>query len=230
MEKESNTLINYNTNASKLHNTDNYNKIKIKPIKLLNKNKIIFNLPSILKQKNIQKEISTSLFQENEVSLVRNLNIDEEKNFCESKTQKEILERNRLNEGEYLGSSSNIKTISLPKIKAMTSNTIIESEKRLNENKKINRTNMTNSLLEKELYDNLKDIQKKINQLKVKKSELYKDFVTNTKEIKEIKMEMEAEKVIHGQSILNKFTSKPSSSMTISRIEKKKKMRDELKK
>ena len=76
----------------------------------------------------------------------------------------------------------------------MTSNTIIESEKRLNENKKINRTNMTNSLLEKELYDNLKDIQKKINQLKVKKSELYKDFVTKTKEIKEIKMEMEAEK------------------------------------
>ena len=228
MEKESNTLINYNTNASKLHNTDNYNKIKIKPIKLLNKNKIIFNLPSILKQKNIQKEISTSLFQENEVSLVRNLNIDEEKNFCESKTQKEILERNRLNEGEYLGSSSNIKTLSLPKIKAMTSNTIIESEKRLNENKKINRTNMTNSLLEKELYDNLKDIQKKINQLKVKKSELYKDFVTNTKEIKEIKMEMEAEKVIHGQSILNKFTSKPSSSMTISRIENGKKMRDEL--
>ena len=112
MEKESNTLINYNTNASKLHNTENYNKIKIKPIKLLNKNKIIFNLPSILKQKNIQKEISTSLFQENEVSLVRNLNIDEEKNFCESKTQKEILERNKLNEGEYLGSSSNIKTIS----------------------------------------------------------------------------------------------------------------------
>ena len=228
MEKESNTLINYNTNASKLHNTENYNKIKIKPIKLLNKNKIIFNLPSILKQKNYQKEISTSLFQENEVSLVRNLNIDEEKNFCESKTQKEILERNRLNEGEYLGSSSNIKTLSLPKIKAMTSNTIIESEKRLNENKKINRTNMTNSLLEKELYDNLKDIQKKINQLKVKKSELYKDFVTNTKEIKEIKMEMEAEKVIHGQSILNKFTSKPSSSMTISRIENGKKMRDEL--
>ena len=136
-------------------------KIKRKPIKIYTRNKIIFNYPAILKKNNSRKEISSSLFQDNEVSLVRNLNINEEKNFCGSKIYKETLQKNRLNEGDNLG-KSNKKVVNLPKIKVMTTNNIIESEKRLNENKKINIANMANNLLEKELYENIKDVRIKI--------------------------------------------------------------------
>ena len=227
MEKNSRNLINSNS-VPRLPITDSHNKIKIKPIKIYKRNKIIFNYPAILKKNNSRKEISSSLFQDNEVSLVRNLNINEEKNFCGSKIYKETLQKNRLNEGDNLG-KSNKKVVNLPKIKVMTTNNIIESEKRLNENKKINIANMANNLLEKELYENIKDVRIKIKQLKSKKNELYKDYDAKTKEMKDINMEIEATKVIHGQTFLSKlFDLKSTSSLASSRIDSGKKIREQL--
>ena len=227
MEKNSQNLINSNS-VPRLPITDSHNKIKIKPIKIYKRNKIIFNYPAILKKNNSRKEISSSLFQDNEVSLVRNLNINEEKNFCGSKIYKETLQKNRLNEGDNLG-KSNKKVVNLPKIKVMTTNNIIESEKRLNENKKINIANMANNLLEKELYENIKDVRIKIKQLKSKKNELYKDYDAKTKEMKDINMEIEATKVIHGQTFLSKlFDLKSTSSLASSRIDSGKKIKEQL--
>ena len=227
MEKNSRNLINSNS-VPRLPITDSHNKIKIKPIKIYKRNKIIFNYPAILKKNNSRKEISSSLFQDNEVSLVRNLNINEEKNFCGSKIYKETLQKNRLNEGDNLG-KSNKKVVNLPKIKVMTTNNIIESEKRLNENKKINIANMANNLLEKELYENIKDVRIKIKQLKSKKNELYKDYDVKTKEMKDINMEIEATKVIHGQTFLSKlFDLKSTSSLASSRIDSGKKIKEQL--
>ena len=227
MEKNSRNLIN-SKSVPRLPITDSHNKIKIKPIKIYKRNKIIFNYPAILKKNNSRKEISSSLFQDNEVSLVRNLNINEEKNFCGSKIYKETLQKNRLNEGDNLG-KSNKKVVNLPKIKVMTTNNIIESEKRLNENKKINIANMANNLLEKELYENIKDVRIKIKQLKSKKNELYKDYDAKTKEMKDINMEIEATKVIHGQTFLSKlFDLKSTSSLASSRIDSGKKIREQL--
>ena len=227
MEKNSRNLINSNS-VPRLPITDSHNKIKIKPIKIYKRNKIIFNYPAILKKNNSRKEISSSLFQDNEVSLVRNLNINEEKNFFGNKIYKETLQKNRLNEGDNLG-KSNKKVVNLPKIKVMTTNNIIESEKRLNENKKINIANMANNLLEKELYENIKDVRIKIKQLKSKKNELYKDYDAKTKEMKDINMEIEATKVIHGQTFLSKlFDLKSTSSLASSRIDSGKKIKEQL--
>ena len=133
-----------------------------------------------------------------------------------------------MNEGDNLG-KSNKKVVNLPKIKVMTTNNIIESEKRLNENKKINIANMANNLLEKELYENIKDVRIKIKQLKSKKNELYKDYDAKTKEMKDINMEIEATKVIHGQTFLSKlFDLKSTSSLASSRIDSGKKIREQL--
>ena len=97
-----------------------------------------------------------------------------------------------INDEELLnGSNNKISKVNLPKIKNITMDSILESEKRMNLNKKISMRNMANNQLEKELYENLKDIKKRINDLKNRKFELYKNFQLRTKQIRDINFEME---------------------------------------
>ena len=168
----------------------NIKNIKLNPYKFINKKASINNNAHV--NNIINKEMSVLLFQNNEVNVVRNLNIDDEKNFCDNLLYKGVLENNMINEEEIYGNSDKSSGVNLPKIKSLTINGILESEKKLNENKKISLRNLANNQLEKELYDNLKDLRRKIKDYKNNKNELYKNYEKITKQIKEINIEIEA--------------------------------------
>ena len=197
---------NYNNNSVPLIQLTNVrNKTTLKPVKIFNKSKLLTNNPINKEKIRLNREISVSLFQDNEVNMVRNLNLDEEKNLCESLLYKGTVEKNMLNEEKMLSGSDNSKGISLPKIKTITVTNILESEKKLNENKKISLRNLANNQLEKELYENMENIKKKLKELKDKKYLLYRDYETKTKQIKDLNLEIEAFQTGQGESFLSKI-------------------------
>ena len=209
MNKKTRNKIN-NISVPSFQISPSIDKIKLKPIKCFNKRALLTNYPNESEKNSIRKEISTSLFQDNVVNMVRNLNLDEEKNFCANLLYKGKLEKNILNEEEYLSASD--KGFNLPKIKSITMNNIVESEKKMNENQKISLRNMANNQLEKELYDKLKNVKIKLKNFKNQKYELYKDFEIKTKQIKEINLEIEALQAGQGETFLNKIFDLKTSS------------------
>ena len=209
MNKKTRNKIN-NISVPSFQISPSIDKIKLKPIKCFNKRALLTNYPNESEKNSIRKEISTSLFQDNVVNMVRNLNLDEEKNFCANLLYKGKLEKNILNEEEYLSASD--KGFNLPKIKSITMNNIVESEKKMNENQKISLRNMANNQLEKELYDKLKNVKIKLKNFKNQKYELYKDFEIKTKQIKEINLEIEALQAGQSETFLNKIFDLKTSS------------------
>ena len=209
MNKKTRNKIN-NISVPSFQISPSIDKIKLKPIKYFNKRTLLTNYHNESEKNSIRKEISTSLFQDNVVNMVRNLNLDEEKNFCANLLYKGKLEKNILNEEEYLSASD--KGFNLPKIKSITMNNIVESEKKMNENQKISLRNMANNQLEKELYDKLKNVKIKLKNFKNQKYELYKDFEIKTKQIKEINLEIEALQAGQGETFLNKIFDLKTSS------------------
>ena len=190
MKNKSRNII--NNNITSLQNETDISKIRLRPIKVHHKKKLFINSSQTDLMNNLTKNIPVSLFQDNEVNIVRNLNLYDDNNFCEQIYFKKNLERNMINDEELLnGSNNKISKVNLPKIKNITMDSILESEKRMNLNKKISMRNMANNQLEKELYENLKDIKKRINDLKNRKFELYKNFQLRTKQIRDINFEME---------------------------------------
>ena len=180
-----------NNSAPSIQISNSNKKILLKPIRIFNKRALLNKFPNIFEKKIIKKGLSTSLFNDNDVNLVRNLNLDDEKNLCGRMLYKGTIERNIYNEGELLSADHN-KGFNLPKIKTITMTNILESEKRMNENRKLSLRNIANNQLEKELYGNLKNIRKKLNELKNKKLELYKDFEAKNQQIKDINFEIAA--------------------------------------
>ena len=190
MKNKSRNII--NNNITSLQNETDISKIRLRPIKIHHKKKLFINSSQTDLMNNLTKNIPVSLFHDNEVNIVRNLNLYDDNNFCEQIYFKKNLERNMINDEELLnGSNNKISKVNLPKIKNITMDSILESEKRMNLNKKISMRNMANNQLEKELYENLKDIKKRINDLKNRKFELYKNFQLRTKQIRDINFEME---------------------------------------
>ena len=190
MKNKSRNII--NNNITSLQNETNISKIRLRPIKIHHKKKLFINSSQTDLMNNLTKNIPVSLFHDNEVNIVRNLNLYDDNNFCEQIYFKKNLERNMINDEELLnGSNNKISKVNLPKIKNITMDSILESEKRMNLNKKISMRNMANNQLEKELYENLKDIKKRINDLKNRKYELYKNFQLRIKQIRDINFEME---------------------------------------
>ena len=190
MKNKSRNII--NNNITSLQNETDISKIRLRPIKIHHKKKLFINSSQTDLINNLTKNIQVSLFHDNEVNIVRNLNLYDDNNFCEQIYFKKNLERNMINDEELLnGSNNKISKVNLPKIKNITIDSILESEKRMNLNKKISMRNMANNQLEKELYENLKDIKKRINDLKNRKFELYKNFQLRTKQIRDINFEME---------------------------------------
>ena len=190
MKNKSRNII--NNNITSLQNETDISKIRLRPIKIHHKKKLFINSSQTDLMNNLTKNIPVSLFHDNEVNIVRNLNLYDDNNFCEQIYFKKNFERNMINDEELLnGSNNKISKVNLPKIKNITMDSILESEKRMNLNKKISMRNMANNQLEKELYENLKDIKKKINDLKNRKFELYKNFQLRTKQIRDINFEME---------------------------------------
>ena len=135
------------------------------------------------------KDLSVFLFQNNDVDLVRCLNPDLDRDICDHILFKEYLKNNIGNED--MPEQMLSQKINLPKIKKITANGILETQKKLTQNKKEAQRNLANNQLEKELYGNLRAIRKEYNDIKSKKKALYDKFEKISKEINTLNLELE---------------------------------------
>ena len=135
------------------------------------------------------KDLSVFLFQNNDVDLVRCLNPDLDRDICDHILFKEYLKNNIGNED--MPEQMLSQKINLPKIKKITVNGILETQKKLTQNKKEAQRNLANNQLEKELYGNLRAIRKEYNDIKSKKKALYDKFEKISKEINTLNLELE---------------------------------------
>ena len=145
--------------------------------------------------RNISKgELSVLLFQGNDVDLVRSLDPDQDRDICSNILLKGQLKNNIIKNNEY-NLRSNIQNnnnlLNLPKIKKITINGILESEQRLNQNKKEAQKNLAYSQLESELCGELKKIRDEYNQKKEEKNNIYKRFKTIINNIDEMNLEIQ---------------------------------------
>ena len=207
-----------------------YAHYKLKQLKTNKLNKLnnkstnnILNHYKSISQRKINKELSSLLFQNNEVDMVRSLNPDSEQNLCDNLLFKENLINNMgsndnfdLN-GDYFG-----QKINLPKIKRITINGILESEKKLNRNKKEAQRNLANNLLEKELYHDLKEIRTKYNDIKTKKNELFNRFQNISNEINDLSLDLKVLELRHTDNFLSKIFELRNKNLEMKRMQREK--------
>ena len=225
MHKKTRNLFN-NSSVTSLKNETELTKLRLRPLKIKSKNKLFINSSQSNIRRAFSKKIPVSFFQDNEVNIVRNLNIENETDFFANLFPKVNIEINMMNEEELLTGSENNKTnkVNLPKIKNITIDTILESEKRLNLNKKISMRNMANNHLEKEMHDNLKEIKTKINDLQNRKIELYKNFDLKTKQIKDIHFDLDVLKIGKSETTLNNILDLTINALSTNKKEDSKNM------
>ena len=225
MHKKTRNLFN-NSSVTSLKNETELTKLRLRPLKIKSKNKLFINSSQSNIRRAFSKKIPVSFFQDNEVNIVRNLNIENETDFFANLFPKGNIEINMMNEEELLTGSENNKTnkVNLPKIKNITIDTILESEKRLNLNKKISMRNMANNHLEKEMHDNLKEIKTKINDLQNRKIELYKNFDLKTKQIKDIHFNLDVLKIGKSETTLNNILDLNINTLSTNKKEDSKNM------
>ena len=225
MHKKTRNLFN-NSSVTSLKNETELTKLRLRPLKIKSKNKLFINSSQSNIRRAFSKKIPVSFFQDNEVNIVRNLNIENETDFFANLFPKGNIEINMMNEEELLTGSENNKTnkVNLPKIKNITIDTILESEKRLNLNKKISMRNMANNHLEKEMHDNLKEIKTKINDLQNRKIELYKNFDLKTKQIKDIHFDLDVLKIGKNETTLNNILDLNINALSTNKKEDSKNM------
>ena len=149
---------------------------------------------SILKRSISKDELSVLLFQGNDVDLVRSINPDQDRDICSNILLKGQLKNNIIKNNEYnIRSNNNSKRISilnLPKIKKITINGILESEQRLNQNKKEAQKNLAYSQLEGELCGELKKIRNEYNSKKAEKNIIYEKYKEVMDKIDEMNLEI----------------------------------------
>ena len=141
----------------------------------------------------IKKELSVSLFQNNDVELVRNLNPDSEKDLCSNLLLKEKLKNkieSNLNISLLFNPNSKIrseeKRYALPKLSYLSVETILEKNKNIKNLKKELQENKQTSLLEKDLNKKLKQINEIKSLKKQNKIKIYDNFKKLLKEIDNI--------------------------------------------
>ena len=192
-----------------------------------NKNKIMFH-------KNISKgDLSVLLFQDNDVDLVRSLNPDQNRDICSNILLKGQLKNNIIKHNEYdlrVNNKNNNNSINLPKIKKVTINNILESEQKLNQNKKEAQKNLAYSQLEGELWGQLKKIRKEYNKKKEEKDIIYKNFKNIIKTIDELNLEIQ---IINSRNFMEnlkeqKTKQKEDEKMMKENIEKNNKIKENL--
>ena len=190
-----------------------------------NKNQNIFH-------RNISKgDLSVLLFQGNDVDLVRSLNPDQDRDICSNILLKGQLKNNIIKHNEYdlrsnnKNSSSN--TINLPKIKKITINGILESEQRLNQNKKEAQKNLAYSQLEGELCGELKKIRNEYNKKKEEKNNIYKEFKKIMDKIDEMNLEIQ---IINSKNFMENLKEQKKAQKETESIEKSNKKKKNMSK
>ena len=121
-------------------------------------------------------DLSVALFQGNDVDLVRNLDLYQERDIWINFLLKGKL-KNDIIKGKDYGLGINKKKgndINLPKLNSLTIDGILESEKKLNQNKKEAQKNLAYSQLEMELCSELKKLRQNYKEKKDAKDNIYK--------------------------------------------------------
>ena len=199
------------------HKTLNINRAL--SISTRNKNNNIFH-------RNISKgDLSVLLFQGNDVDLVRSLNPDQDRDICSNILLKGQLKNNIIKHNEYdlrtNKNNNNSNAISLPKIKKITINGILESEQRLNQNKKEAQKNLAYSQLEGELCGELKKIRNEYNKKKEEKNNIYNKFKNIIDKIDEMNLEIQ---IINSKTLMENLKEpKTKQKETDEKSNKKKK-------
>ena len=223
--------------------TSNYTKIpegmlstrrkKLKPImshKTLNINRALSistrNKNNNIFHRNISKgDLSVLLFQGNDVDLVRSLNPDQDRDICSNILLKGQLKNNIIKHNEYdlrtNKNNNNSNAINLPKIKKITINGILESEQRLNQNKKEAQKNLAYSQLEGELCGELKKIRNEYNKKKEEKNNIYNKFKNIIDKIDVMNLEIQ---IINSKTLMENLKEpKTKQKETDEKSNKKKK-------
>ena len=221
-----------------LNNNHNYSSIEIKP---RDKDSINLSLTKTTKKKklkkissyslqrekaikNHQKELSVMLFQNNDVDFVRNLNPDKDRHLCDNILFKENLINSIRTDDNYdVPEPLMGQKLNLPKIKKITINGILDSDKKLNKNRKEAARNLANNQLEKELYSNLKEIRNKYNDIKNKKKELYDNYISIQNKINSYILDLQILEMKNTDGFLNKIIELQSKQYEIERIQREKK-------
>ena len=176
------------------------NRKKLKPIMSHKKLKINKTLSTYKRNQNYRAlnrnmslgELSVLLFQNNDVDLVRSLNPDQDRDICSNILLKGQLKNNINRNYDYDMKTiePNSSNINLPKIKKITIKGIIESERKLNQNKKEAQKNLAYSQLEEELCTELKNIRNVYHKKKEEKNNIYIKFKNIIDKIEEMNLEI----------------------------------------
>lgn len=148
-------------------------------------------------------DLSVRLFQGNEVNLVRNLDLYQNSNIWENFLSKEKLKNDIINDIDFdFRNKPSESEINLSKAKSITIKGILESEHRLNQNKKEAQKNLAYSQLELELCSELKKLREDYLIKKEEKENVYINFKKMVDEVEKIKLELQ---IMNSREFNDKF-------------------------
>ena len=148
-------------------------------------------------------DLSVRLFQGNEVNLVRNLDLYQNSNIWENFLSKAKLKNDIINDIDFDFRNKPAESeINLSKAKSITIKGILESEHRLNQNKKEAQKNLAYSQLELELCSELKKLREDYLIKKEEKENVYINFKKMVDEVEKIKLELQ---IMNSREFNDKF-------------------------
>ena len=148
-------------------------------------------------------DLSVRLFQGNEVNLVRNLDLYQNSNIWENFLSKAKLKNDIINDIDFdFRNKPSESEINLSKAKSITIKGILESEHRLNQNKKEAQKNLAYSQLELELCSELKKLREDYLIKKEEKENVYINFKKMVDEVEKIKLELQ---IMNSKEFNDKF-------------------------
>ena len=148
-------------------------------------------------------DLSVRLFQGNEVNLVRNLDLYQNSNIWENFLSKAKLKNDIINDIDFDFRNKPVESeINLSKAKSITIKGILESEHRLNQNKKEAQKNLAYSQLELELCSELKKLREDYLIKKEEKENVYINFKKMVDEVEKIKLELQ---IMNSREFNDKF-------------------------
>lgn len=162
-------------------------------------------------------DLSVRLFQGNEVNLVRNLDLYQNSNIWENFLSKAKLKNDIINDIDFdFRNKPSESEINLSKAKSITIKGILESEHRLNQNKKEAQKNLAYSQLELELCSELKKLREDYLIKKEEKENVYINFKKMVDEVEKIKLELQ---IMNSREFNDKFIEQKKKEIEKSKEE-----------
>ena len=179
------------------------NKRKLKPILSHKRLRIKNIIPRstrnnfrIINKSSSKGELSVALFQGNDVDLVRNLDLYKEKDIWNNFLLKGKLKNDIIKGKDYdfRIAKKMVSVLKLPKVNSLTIDGILESEQKLNQNKKEAQKNLAYSQLEMELCSELKNLRQRYKEKKEERDNIYENFKTLNDEVEKVSLEIQVMK------------------------------------